>query len=72
MNKKDDKLRISILGSTGSIGTQALEVVDDLKGVRISRSQVSAAAAISGCWSSRRGSTGQGLPQSPMKKRRVS
>lgn len=34
MNKKDDKLRISILGSTGSIGTQALEVVDDLKGVK--------------------------------------
>lgn len=29
-----DKLTISILGSTGSIGTQALEVVDDLKGIK--------------------------------------
>lgn len=27
-------LNVSILGSTGSIGTQALEVVDDLKGVK--------------------------------------
>lgn len=27
-------MKISILGSTGSIGTQALEVVDDLKGIR--------------------------------------
>ncbi len=31
---KQEKLRVSILGSTGSIGTQALEVVDDLKGVK--------------------------------------
>lgn len=28
------KINISILGSTGSIGTQALEVVDDLKGIK--------------------------------------
>ena len=27
-------MKISILGSTGSIGTQALEVVEDLKGIR--------------------------------------
>lgn len=27
-------MKLSILGSTGSIGTQALEVVDDLKGIR--------------------------------------
>lgn len=27
-------MKISILGSTGSIGTQALEVVDDLKGIK--------------------------------------
>ena len=27
-------LRVSILGSTGSIGTQALEVIDDLKGIK--------------------------------------
>ena len=27
-------MNISILGSTGSIGTQALEVVDDLRGIR--------------------------------------
>lgn len=28
------KINISILGSTGSIGTQALQVVDDLKGIK--------------------------------------
>ena len=27
-------LNVSILGSTGSIGTQALEVVDDLRGIK--------------------------------------
>ena len=27
-------MKISILGSTGSIGTQALAVVDDLKGIK--------------------------------------
>lgn len=31
---KNKKLSVSILGSTGSIGTQALEVVDDLKGIK--------------------------------------
>ena len=31
---KQEKLRVSILGSTGSIGTQALEVVDDLNGIK--------------------------------------
>lgn len=37
MNKEHDyteQMRISILGSTGSIGTQALQVVDDLKGIK--------------------------------------
>ena len=27
-------MKVSILGSTGSIGTQALEVVEDLKGIK--------------------------------------
>ena len=34
MNKTTDTLRVAILGSTGSIGTQALEVVDDLRGIK--------------------------------------
>ena len=35
MNKRKNlNLRVSILGSTGSIGTQALEVIDDLKGIK--------------------------------------
>ncbi len=35
MNKRENlDLRVSILGSTGSIGTQALEVIDDLKGIK--------------------------------------
>ena len=35
MNKRENlDLRVSILGSTGSIGTQALEVIDDLKGTK--------------------------------------
>ncbi len=33
-NDRLSGLRISILGSTGSIGTQALEVVDDLRGIK--------------------------------------
>lgn len=31
---ENKKLNISVLGSTGSIGTQALEVADDLKGIK--------------------------------------
>lgn len=35
MNKRHNlDLNVSILGSTGSIGTQALEVIDDLKGIK--------------------------------------
>ena len=35
MNKRENlDLRVSILGSTGSIGAQALEVIDDLKGIK--------------------------------------
>lgn len=35
MNKTlNERLRVSILGSTGSIGTQALLVADDLKGIK--------------------------------------
>lgn len=33
-NIHNNKLRVAILGSTGSIGTQALEVVRDLRGIR--------------------------------------
>ncbi len=33
-NEKEKPLKVAILGSTGSIGTQALEVADDLKGIK--------------------------------------
>ena len=34
ITNENSPLNISILGSTGSIGTQALEVVDDLRGIK--------------------------------------
>ena len=40
---KNKKLKVAILGSTGSIGTQALEVADDLK--RIKEIEINALAA---------------------------
>ncbi len=33
-NKNGAPLKVAVLGSTGSIGTQALEVADDLRGIK--------------------------------------
>ena len=42
--------RIAILGSTGSIGTQTLEVVENNQDIQVT---ALAAEATSGCWRSR-------------------